>query len=63
MLSTQARSAFVSIDEGRAGLHGSLLGIRLCFVRATTCLSAAQRAQSPICTSNEKRQKLYARVK
>ena len=38
MLSTQARSAFVSIDEGRAGSRGSSLGIRLCFVCADDLL-------------------------
>ncbi|EFH27445.1 hypothetical protein GVAMD_0086 [Gardnerella vaginalis AMD] len=44
MLSTQARSAFVSIDEGRAGLCGWVLETGLCFVCAPTCLSAALRA-------------------
>ncbi|KXA18942.1 hypothetical protein HMPREF3208_01299 [Gardnerella vaginalis] len=39
MLSTQARSAFVSIDEGRAGSCGSSLGIWLCFVCADDVLS------------------------
>ncbi|PNP90812.1 hypothetical protein BFS15_04455 [Gardnerella sp. DNF01162] len=34
MLSTQARSAFVSKDEGRAGSCGCVLGTRLCFVCA-----------------------------
>ena len=34
MLSTQARSAFVGKDEGRAGWCGSSLGFWLCFVCA-----------------------------
>ncbi len=40
VLSTHARSAFVSIDEGRADSCGCVLETGLCFVCAPTCLSA-----------------------
>ncbi|RIY30653.1 hypothetical protein CJI48_02405 [Bifidobacteriaceae bacterium GH005] len=38
MLSTQARSAFVSKDEGRAGSRGCVLETRLCLVCADDLL-------------------------
>ncbi|EFH26974.1 hypothetical protein GVAMD_0521 [Gardnerella vaginalis AMD] len=38
MLSTQARSAFVSIDEGKAGSCGWILETGLCFVCADDML-------------------------